>query len=140
MYRVTRTLFAILTAVAAAACGSDPQTTPTPPSVIITEPPFTGTLNPNGGITYPFFVTTFGTVTATIVALDPNPDNSVRVGLSLGTWNGSACQAILSNDNAAAGTALIGTVSQSGALCVRTYDAAGTLGEPVAFDISVTHP
>ena len=73
-------------------------TTPTTPGNAITEPPFTGTLKVNGAATYPFTATSAGTITATLASI--TPDASVAIGLSIGTWTGSACQIVIANDNA----------------------------------------
>jgi hypothetical protein len=141
MKRLTCGALIVLLTFSAIGCSEDLPTDPdTTPPTIITEPPFTGTLTPNGAITQPFTATSFGAVTVTLIALDPNPDNTVRVGLSLGTWNGQACQTILSNDNASVGTVITGQISNAAALCARIYDARGSLTEPVAFEIRITHP
>src|SRR5262245_3292457 len=140
MKRLTCGALIVLLTFAAAGCSDDIQTEPTTPPTIITEPPFVGTITTNGAITNPFTATTFGAVVVTLVALDPNPDATVRVGLSLGTWNGQACQMILSNDNAGVGAVITGQISSAAALCARIYDARGSLTEPTAFEIRITHP
>ena len=78
-----------------------------------------------------------GDVRAAITKLEP--DATVIVGLSIGTWNGAACQTVISNDNATQGTAVVGTADRQGRLCVRIYDAAGTLAAPTTYEINVTH-
>ena len=67
--------------------GPDAPTAPT-----VTET-FTGTLTVNGATTHPFPIDAIvgGTVTATLKTIAPDGDSVV--GLSLGTWNGSTCQA-----------------------------------------------
>jgi type IV pilus biogenesis protein CpaD/CtpE len=112
-------------------------TTPTTPGNPVTEPPFTGTLKVNGAATYPFTATTGGTTTATLATLAP--DASVAIGLSLGTWNGSACQIVIANDNATQAVAITGTVTAASSLCVRVYDA-GRLTAPVDFNVTIVHP
>src|SRR3954451_21013454 len=90
--------------ILAAACSSNDTltpttpTTPTTPGNAITEPPFTGTLKVNGAATYPFTATSAGTITATLASIAP--DASVAIGLSIGTWTGSACQIVIANDTA----------------------------------------
>ena len=132
-----------------AGCSTDfPDTEPTPtPPPTITEPPFAGTLTPNGGITQPFVLTDSGIAELTINSLaDANgpaalgPDGTIRVGLSLGTWNGTVCQAVLTNDNAFVATVITATVTQASVLCARIYDSQGKLTSPVDFDIKITHP
>ena len=99
---------------------------------------FTGTLTLNGADTRPFSVARSGSVTATISSLAP--DATVRMGLSLGTWNGSACSTVISNDSATVGTQVIGAADREGRLCVRVYDADGTLPQPTDFELTVVHP
>ena len=69
---------------------------PTPTE--ITEPPFTGTLTVNGGVTKPFQTVAAGTVTAIIDSIQPTP--TIAIGVSLGTWNGTSCEQVTFNDNA----------------------------------------
>jgi hypothetical protein len=76
-------------------------------------------------------------VTATLTTLEP--DSSLVVGLSLGTWNGQVCQIVLANDSATQGTVITGAVSSFGSLCVRIYDV-GNLTGPINYEITVVHP
>src|ERR1043165_1443836 len=59
-------------ALAAAGCGSNSASNPTPttPATQLTET-YDGSLNVNGAITYPIVVQTAGAVVATLTALDP---------------------------------------------------------------------
>ena len=133
-----RAALLIVLAFGASACDDTSEiVTPTP--IIITEPPFVGTLTINGAVTQPFTATGFGAATITLNSLDPNPDNAVRVSMALGTWNGAACQVIIANDNAAAGNVLVGTISAAGTLCVRMSDA-GRLTQAVTFQVTIAHP
>ena len=101
---------------------------------------FTGTLTQNGAVTHPFSATSSGAIQASIVSLAP--DSSVRIGLSLGTWNGTAetCAAVISNDNATVGTTIVGAADREGRLCVRVYDAAGTLPQATDYELRVVRP
>ena len=101
--------------VVMAAC-SNPPTAPTtpPPPTVINEPPWTGTLTPNGAQNLPFTVTTSGQISATIFSLSPNPDNTVHVGLDLGLWNGQACVSLIRNDSAFQTTVLYGNPTAAG--------------------------
>ena len=65
------------------------------------------------------------------------PDSAASVSLIFGTWNGSACQLVLVNDNATTGTTLIGNAS-AGSFCVRVSDI-GKLTGPTTYTITVTH-
>jgi hypothetical protein len=126
-------------ALGQAACSDDtnPSTPTTPTPNPVTET-FTGTLTLNGAVTHPFSVTRGGSVRATIVSLAP--DAAVTIGFSLGTWNGSSCQTVISNDAATVGTAILGTADREGRLCVRVYDAAGTLPQPTDYELTVERP
>jgi hypothetical protein len=122
---------------AAAACTSDDPITPTPQPATVTET-FADTLTPNGARPHPFSTAAAGSVGATITKLEP--DATVRVGISLGTWNGTVCSTVVSNDNATQATVITASASAAGRLCVRIYDAAGTLVEPTTYEITVVHP
>jgi hypothetical protein len=133
-----RVFLVVFLATAIAGCGDDltsrPPTTPTTPSVTET---FTGTLTRNGGATHPFVGSSSGTVTATLTTVAP--DASVIVGLSVGTWNGNACQVVIAKDNAVQGSVVVASASSAGNLCVRIYDT-GHMVNPVSYLITVVHP
>jgi hypothetical protein len=132
-------LLTLLTLLAAgAACTRDDLAPTTPTTPATQSETFTGTLTPNGARTEPFSVATSGPVTATLTKVEP--DATVVVGLSLGTWDGAACTAVKSNDKAKQGTAITLSASGAGRVCVRVYDAGGTLTEPVTYAVTVVHP
>jgi len=147
-FRTFRAL--LLLAPLAAGCGDNNSTnTPTGPGPVQVSqtftseddpstavPPVTGPLNPNGGRTHAFTVQQAGTVTATLTAL--GPDDTVIVGLSLGTWNGQVCQVILRNDAAKVTNTVTGAAQQTGNFCVSIYDV-GRLTGPTTYSIVVTH-
>jgi hypothetical protein len=127
--------------VVAAGCGDDDApTTPTQPTspAAVTDS-FTGTVRTNGAETHPFPVHDRGTVTATLKTLVP--DDAV-IGLSLGTWNdfASTCQITLANDKAMQGTVVSGLASSLGNLCLRVYDAAGSLTQATTYEVEIVHP
>jgi hypothetical protein len=139
--RTTALLASLLVATAlTAACGDDdtPTAPEAPAPVAITdlfgtdEAPLT--INPNGARTHNFTVQQTGSVSASLTALGAE----VAVGLSLGTWNGAACQIIIANDNLTVGQAVTGTANGTGNFCVRIYDV-GNLPSTVEYRISVTH-
>ena len=130
----------LATALGQAACSQDINpAVPSQPTNPVTET-FADTLTMNGGKTHPFSVTASGPVRASIVSLAP--DSTVTIGLSLGTWNGTAetCATVISNDNATVGTAIVGAADREGRLCVRVYDAAGTLPQPTDYELRVERP
>ncbi|MDP1571773.1 MAG: hypothetical protein Q8L86_17390 [Vicinamibacterales bacterium] len=143
MFRMTSSplcsLLVVLLAVTAAGCKRDTTFDPTPvvipdPTTVVVE----GSIMPNGAFTHPFLTFSFGTVQATLVALEPDPE--AIVGLALGTWNGASCQVIIADDRATQGVVVTGRVASAGSLCVRVYDANGGLPGAVSFSIQLVHP
>jgi hypothetical protein len=136
--RITRRLTVIVAVLALNACSSDEPTTPTAPTTptIISET-FSGSVTRNGAQTHPFATQGSGTVTAIITLLAP--DNTVKMGLALGTWNGSACQLVITKDDAGENIAITGAVSALGSLCVRIYDV-GNLTAATDYEIRIDHP
>ena len=116
-------------------CGDDVDTPTLPTPDPVTET-FTGTVNVNGAVTHPFSASTAGNLTATLTNIAPE---DASVGLSLGTWNGSACAIQIADDAAVRSTVVYGQVSQAGQLCVRIQDN-GRLGGAASYEITVVHP
>jgi hypothetical protein len=137
----TKLVPAVILALALVQTACSEDINPSLPSDIggnpITET-FTGTLTLNGADTRPFSVARSGSVTASIASLAP--DATVTIGLSLGTWNGTACSTVISNDSATLGTSVTGAADREGRLCVRVYDSDGTLRQPTDFELAVVHP
>jgi hypothetical protein len=127
----------VTAAMLASACSSSP-TTPTDTTTTTTPvtDTFTGTLTRNGASSFAFSVSATGLVYATLTSV---ADTSVLVGLSLGTWNGTSCSIVLSNDQAIQGTTVTGSVSGQGTLCARVYDV-GKVVSPLDYQITVVHP
>ncbi|HTM05043.1 MAG TPA: hypothetical protein VL173_16155 [Vicinamibacterales bacterium] len=137
MVRSLLLLPALSLALLAAGCGSDTPTAPADtPAVQVTETLF-GTVTVNGGATSTFDEAKAGSVTVQLTAL--TPDDTVKVGLQLGTWNGTSC-AISSvvKDDAVLNSVLLGTATGPGTLCVRVYDV-GALTQPTDFEVRVDH-
>jgi hypothetical protein len=129
-------LLGLAALVAACDSGSQTPTTPTTPSVPVTDT-FTGTINVNGAMTFTFAAAGVGSLAATLTSL--TPDTTAQVGFLLGVWNGTNCQATLTNDASFQGTVILGQVNGTGALCARVYDV-GKLTNSTAFEITVVHP
>lgn len=135
-------ILSLVLGLGAAACSSDTPVTTTPTPVLTTDL-FDSTTDPpkpltmNGAVTWSFQSAASGAVQANLVAL--TPDSTLVVGFALGTWNGTACQLVIANDQATQGTLITGSANSSGALCVRIYDAAGTVTDPVDYQITVSH-
>jgi|SRR5215471_356519 len=137
--RIRTALLWLPVAVLAAGCDNGPVITPTPVGPTVTQT-FTGTLTKNGALTHQFSSLSRGTITATLTSL--NPDSSLALGISLGTWNiaQSSCQTILANDAATIGKGVSGSVSGVGDLCLRVYDASGALTTSQDYSVDVVHP
>ena len=118
-------------------CGDDPVDTPTLPTPDPVTETFSGTLTVSGGVTHSFSANTLGSLTATLTNIAP--DDNPTVGLSLGTWNGSACAVVIRQDVAVRGSVIYGTVNQAGQLCVSIYDV-GRITNPNDYEITVVHP
>ena len=116
---------------------SPSATTTTVPATAATTETFTGTLHLNGAETYNFTAATGGTVIVTLTTL---ADGTPPIGLSLGTWTGSACQIVIDNSNAAQLAIVTGTVTSAASLCARVYDAHGTVSTPADFTVTAAHP
>jgi hypothetical protein len=133
-----RLKIAALAAVALSVAACHSTTTGVAPSVpgeVFTDV-FDGTLTTNGATTFPFNVSSSGTVYATLVSV---ADPSIVIGLSLGTWNGASCTIVLANDQATQGAVLAGASTGVGRLCARVYDV-GKVVDPLDYEISVVHP
>jgi hypothetical protein len=131
-------VFAILLlACGAAACDDESTTTPTTPTVSVTET-FSGTVGQGGSATHSFSTSTSGAVTATLKAI--GTDNTLVVSYALGTWTGSACSLVLANDAATGGAVLAGTMTGQGTLCARIGDVGNIGATAASYTIEVVHP
>jgi hypothetical protein len=134
---ITLTLVMLAAALAFSACSEDPPpVTQAPTPILITET-FSGTVTRNGGVTHSFGTQASGTVTGTLTLLAA--DEGTKIGLALGTFNGSTCQLVITKDDAIQGTVVTGAVSALGSLCVRIYDT-GNLTQNADYEIQVAHP
>jgi hypothetical protein len=131
------TVLAMALALGTVACGSDTTTTPTPTTPATVTDTFSGTLTTNGAASYAFTTAQSGIVTATLATLSPN--STLVVGIALGTWNGNACQIILSKDSATQNSFITGQASQANTYCVRIYDV-GNVTDPQTYELQVNHP
>ena len=127
-----------LFALASAACSDDLTTIPIDPTPVTpTTDTFPGSINPNGGATHTFATARAGAVTVTLNSL--SPDDTVAVGLSLGTWNSESCQTVIARDSTVLGNSIVGSASAAGTFCVRVYDV-GKLAAATSYDVQVVHP
>lgn len=132
-------LLTVCASLAMAGCGDSAAvpTSPTPNVLPTVTEKFAGELNRNGARTHPFLAGASGNVTATLDTL--TPETITAIGLSLGTWNGFACQIIIANDTAPKGTVVLGAASSAGSLCVRVYDV-GNVSNLASYELTVVHP
>ena len=129
-------LAALVAAVLFSSACSKTPTTPTTPTTATVTDTFSGTLSRNGASSYAFSVSAAGFVYATLTTV---ADSTTVVGLSLGTWTGTSCTVVLSNDQAVQGTTVTGSVTGIGTLCARVYDV-GKVASPLDYQITVVHP
>lgn len=127
-------------ALAAVACGAEPET---PTSASTTQPTtilFSGTLQPRATRFYSYSLTTAGSVTAMLASLERNGvpvTNALELGLGIPAGTGCAVFAAVSTT-----TALIPQLRQDtsiGTYCVRIADVDG-LPAAMNFTIRVIHP
>ncbi len=139
MYRFVFRALLIGALLSTTACGDDAETptspNPTPP-VTVTDI-FSGSINRNGAATHTFLAQAAGTVTVTLTTLAP--EGTEAIGVSLGTWNGTACQLVIANTAAAQGAVVIGVASSAGNLCIFVQDV-GKIAAAASYEISVVHP
>lgn len=141
MRRLTTLAFTLSLPLAAAGCGDsilDQLAAASPDPVIVTDT-FTGTLTRNGATSHPFPITSAGGGDVTLTLRTVSPDATAVVGISLGTWNGTSCQAVISNDRAIQGASMLGRATTTGELCARIFDP-GTIADPQSYEIEVVHP
>jgi len=123
--------------LAVSACDSVIDDIPTTPDPVTVTETFTGSININGAATHTFFTSATGAVTATLVSLGDNPP--AQVGFSVGTFAGSNCSLLITNDKAVVTSVVTGVVTTlGGSLCVRIYDV-GSLTQSVPYEIRVEH-
>jgi len=138
MYRFVSRALLLGALLSTAACGDDAATTaPTPPPAVTVTETFSGSINRNGAATHTFLAQGSGTVTVTLATL--SPEGTDAIGLSLGTWNGTACQLIIANTAAAQGAIVIGVASSAGNLCIFVQDV-GKVADAASYEITVVHP
>jgi hypothetical protein len=137
MLRPTSALALVLAiGLSVSACDSDDPPGPQEPAPVAVTETFSGTVTLNGAVRHEFVTQRTGSVTATFGTL--SPDSTAVLSVSLGTWNGQACQLIISRDDMSSGGSVVGQAS-AGNFCVRVSDPNGQLTQPVSYEINVTH-
>lgn len=110
---------------------------PDPPTVTET---YTGTVARNGSQIHSFISNARGTVTATLTAVEPT--GSPAIGFSMGTWDGTICTAVLTNNSATVATQLTGDIVGISSLCIRLFDPFARVPEnaPITYTVTVVRP
>lgn len=123
--------------VSGACDNGDTPTNPDPPTVTET---YTGTVSRNGSQIHSFIATARGTVTATLSTVEPA--GSPAIGFSMGTWDGTICTAVLTNNAAIVSSQLTGSIVGISSLCIRLFDPFGSIpeGTPVNYTVTVVRP
>ena len=149
MLRLLRTIVPLplvaLAALTASACSDNTlsqlaaSSTTTPQTFTDT---YTGTLSVNGSFQHIFTIQSLGSVTVTIINLQPT--TTQIVGLSLGVWTGTQCSTSpqtggAASDIATAGSSITLNATAAGNLCARLYDV-GFITTPVIYTLQITHP
>jgi len=139
MYRFVPHALLLGALLSTAACGDNASTptTPTPTTPETITETFSGSINRNGAATHTFLAQASGSVTATLTTLAP--ESVAAIGVSLGTWNGTACQLVIANTSAAQGAVILGVASSAGNFCVFVQDV-GTIADTASYEITVVHP
>ena len=139
MYRFVPHALLLGALLSTTACGDDAAapTAPTPTALPTVTDTFSGSINRNGAATHTFLAQASGTVTVTLTTL--SPEGTEAIGLSLGTWNGTACQLVIANTAAAQGAIILGVASSAGNLCVFVQDV-GKIAVAASYEITVIHP
>jgi hypothetical protein len=96
---------------------------------------FSGTLVQGAQNSYPFTVTTSGTVTVTATSVTP----ALTLGLGIGTLSGTTCVATSQNAAAQQSGTVTMSVTTAGTYCALVYDPGG-LAQNVVYVITVAHP
>ncbi len=127
----------VIATVATAACGEvkDPITfDPTP--LMITDT-FNGTLTTGETKFHAFANTVAGTITVKLVTV--GPDNTLTLGIDIGTWDGLACNPIFGTGSRAAaqGYSFAGSAVAAN-FCIRVYDGASLIPADTEATYSVT--
>jgi hypothetical protein len=124
-----------VTAMLAAACGSD--STPTVPS----NPSTTGSENwsstvaPGGQSTRSFTVNAAGTISVTLTAAG----DTLGLGIGLPRVSGGGCRLGVTVNTGPGSAPQLTTSADAGQYCVQVYDL-GTVREPVGFALKIDHP
>jgi hypothetical protein len=126
-------------------CGSSSSgstlTTPTPPATLATDT-FTGSIEQDGTVVYPFTVTSSGYgLLAGYTSISPSSVSAL--GLGIGNWDPSTSTCSLNvsqNDTGRSGSTAVSGTPGSGNYCLRIYDAGNIpAGVTASYTVQVQH-
>ena len=123
-----------------AACSNNNTTTTTTPSTTIGTKTETmvGIMAPNGTANRTFLVTTPGTVTVQLAAVDPAMTLGLGIGIRSAT--GADCRFSQTVNTPAGTTAQLSAQVDAGLYCAGTYDLGNVGQNGVTVTVTVTHP
>jgi hypothetical protein len=115
---------------------TDSATAPDPVTKVET---FSGSLTRSGVNVHPFTVSVAGAVAIGLTEIAPVA--TLALGVGIGTWDGTTCTSLTTNDNAHMGSTALSGTAQIGNFCVRVYDS-GSVPEntTVTYTLQVGHP
>ena len=131
---------ALMAALVASACGG-----PVSPSQNVTEPAFSGSVQPfSFGPIHTFNVPNLGEITVTVTSITPG---NTFLGVLYGQPAGNSCGVIQSNIVSSGNlgrTALSGSIIIKGQYCVQVFDPVNSVGAPLSlpqnYTLQVRHP
>jgi hypothetical protein len=120
------------------ACGKSTDPASTAPDPVTKVDTFSGSLTRSASVIHTFTVSVSGAVAVGLT--DVAPLSTLAIGVSIGTWNGTSCTSLSTNDNARMGTTALSGTAQAGNYCVRVYDS-GNVPEntTVTYTLQVGH-
>ena len=122
-------------ALLAGACEDAAITSPSQTPVDVNS--FSSVINPGGGASREFTLTSGGTVAVTLTTTAPS---GVALGLGIGIPRSNGSCALSAGVQAVAGAAAqIATTAEAATYCAKVYDP-GTVTEPTTFTIVISRP
>jgi ABC-type oligopeptide transport system substrate-binding subunit len=142
MRRLIGVVLMVFLAAGAAACSKDStsDSTPTTPTPATKTETFSGSINQQGQSVHSFSVTTAGSTTVTLTAVDPL--TTMALGVAIGTWSNSSCGTTIAyNENARTNIAALSGTATAGSYCLKIYDSGNVPASwLVNYTIQVVHP
>jgi hypothetical protein len=120
------------------ACSKSAESNPAAPDPETKVDTFSGNLVRSGATIHTFTVSVSGAVAVGLT--DVAPVATLALGVGVGTWDGTNCTVVSTNDNARMGTTALSGTANAGNFCLRVYDS-GTVpeGTTVTYTLQVGH-